>query len=279
MNWDDLRIVRAVYETGSYAAAATQLQIDETTVSRRLARLQRDLGVSLFDAQDGVRTPTDNCETIIAHTISMAEHADAIKTVSDGAPPISRRRIAATDSVSAYVLAPNAPAFLNSNPNIILEFKASTENIDFSRWQADIAIRLSKPEKGDFLVSKLAEFDLFLCMPARRKTREEVLICAYPEELDATPETKMLLQRGLHQKARCTTKNLAVMNELLRTQTCAGILPSYMCKDLTRTKDFDVEKLPQRRSAWLLVQRHLRDDVATRAVIDWIKTCFAAIKV
>lgn len=278
MNWDDLRVVRAVYETGSYAAAAAQLRIDETTVSRRLARLQRDLGMSLFKAQDGVRIPTDDCETIVAHAISMADHANAIERVHDGAPTISRRRIAATDSVSAYVLAPNAPAFLSDNPNIILDFKASTENVDFSRWQADIAIRLSKPEKGDFLVSKLAEFDLFLCTPARRKVPEEVLICAYPEELDETPETKILLKRGLHQKARCTTKNLAVMSELLHTQSCAGILPSYMCEDLIDNGDFKAEKLPRRRGAWLLVQRHLKDDIATRAVIDWIKACFAGIK-
>ena len=53
MNWDDLRVVRAVFETGSYAAAAMRLDIDETTVSRRLARLEGDLAVRLFEAQDG----------------------------------------------------------------------------------------------------------------------------------------------------------------------------------------------------------------------------------
>ena len=39
MNWDDLRIIQAVRHEGSYTGAATTLRIDETTVSRRLARM------------------------------------------------------------------------------------------------------------------------------------------------------------------------------------------------------------------------------------------------
>jgi DNA-binding transcriptional LysR family regulator len=55
MNWDDLRIAVAVHQSGSYAGAGSTLKIDETTVARRMARLQRDLGIPLFKAVDGVR--------------------------------------------------------------------------------------------------------------------------------------------------------------------------------------------------------------------------------
>src|SRR5947207_2945394 len=58
MNWDDLRIIAAVRDEGTYAGASTRLRIDETTVARRLARIQRTLGVTLFEAVDGVRKPT-----------------------------------------------------------------------------------------------------------------------------------------------------------------------------------------------------------------------------
>ena len=44
MNWDDLRIIAAVRDEGTYAGASARLRIDETTVGRRLARIQRDLG-------------------------------------------------------------------------------------------------------------------------------------------------------------------------------------------------------------------------------------------
>ena len=82
MNWDDLRVVRAIYQTGSYAAAARELAINETTVPRRLARLERDLGVRLFDARDGQRRPTAHCEEIVALSASMA--GDAERIAADG---------------------------------------------------------------------------------------------------------------------------------------------------------------------------------------------------
>ena len=50
MNWDDLRIIAAVRDEGTYAGASARLKIDETTVGRRLARVQRMLGLRLFEA-------------------------------------------------------------------------------------------------------------------------------------------------------------------------------------------------------------------------------------
>jgi DNA-binding transcriptional LysR family regulator len=62
MNWDDLRIITAVRNEGTYAAAGARLRIDETTVSRRLARIERVLEITLFEAIDGVRRPTPDCD-------------------------------------------------------------------------------------------------------------------------------------------------------------------------------------------------------------------------
>ena len=38
MNWDDLRIVAAIRDEGTFAGASARLRIDETTVGRRLSR-------------------------------------------------------------------------------------------------------------------------------------------------------------------------------------------------------------------------------------------------
>ncbi|WP_084115677.1 helix-turn-helix domain-containing protein [Paracoccus sphaerophysae] len=44
MNWDDLRVVSAIYKAGSFARAAQALHLDETTIGRRLARIEAALG-------------------------------------------------------------------------------------------------------------------------------------------------------------------------------------------------------------------------------------------
>ena len=74
MNWDDLRIIAAIRDEGTYAGASARLRIDETTVARRLARLQRALGFNLFEAVDGSRKPTRRCEDVLAHVQAMSRH-------------------------------------------------------------------------------------------------------------------------------------------------------------------------------------------------------------
>ncbi|MDJ0949108.1 MAG: LysR family transcriptional regulator [Alphaproteobacteria bacterium] len=280
MNWDDLRIARAVYQTGSFAAAAARLRINETTVARRLARLQEDLGVTLFEAVDGVRRPTAHCKEVVALAETMASQAERIARIGaldEG--PVGRRRVATTDSVATEVLAPRAAAFLAENPGISLDFLASTENVNFSRWEADLAIRLGKPDRGDFVISKLADLSLYLFAPAKAASDGRELVCAYPDELDATPESQYLMGLGLHQRARCTTKNLLVVKRLIRSKQCSGILPSFMCGDLIGDKSLKATKLPEPRGVWLLIQPHLKDDPATRAVIAWIRDCFASLEI
>src|SRR5262245_17948623 len=71
MNWDDLRILAAVQECGTYAAASKALKLDETTVGRRLSRLETSLGLKLLDAVDGRRCPTQAAQGLLRHLEAM----------------------------------------------------------------------------------------------------------------------------------------------------------------------------------------------------------------
>ncbi len=276
MNWDDLRVVRAVFRSGSYSAAARALGVNPTTVPRRLARLERDLRVTLFEAVDGGRRATPQCREILAISESIAEQVQSIEQVGDGTDlPAERRRIAATDSMSACLFAPRLPSFLAENPGIAVDLLASTENIDFSRWQADVAVRLRRPEKGDFVLARLTDFDLYFCEPAAADG--DLVVCAYPEDLDHTPESRFLMKRGLQNRARCRTKNVLVTTRLLASGRCAAVLPSWVCSDLHDDASLRLTRLPEKRSAWLLIQRHLKDDPATRLLVDWIRECAASV--
>lgn len=277
MHWDDLRVVRAVYKTGSYAAAARSLGINETTVPRRLARLERDLGLTLFDAVDGSRRPSAVCERIVALSEPIASQTAKIESIAgDASIPVERRRITATDSVATHLIAPRLAQFLERNPGLSIELLPSTANVDFSRWEADIAIRLKRPEKGDFVVSKLADFELFYVAPAAG-TGANGLVCAYPEDLSATPESKYLAETARSHRARLFCKNLLVNERLIRSLSCAGVLPGYMCRDLIDDDRYRCEKLPQTRSAWLLIQRHLRAESTTRRLVEWLRECAAEL--
>src|SRR5436305_469897 len=151
MNWDDLRIVAAVRDEGSFAGASARLRIDETTVGRRLARIERALGLRLFEAVDGVRKPTRQCEMVLTHVQAMEAHAAEIGRVGEGLPgPAGRFRIASTNAVAEEILSPRTARFLADHPGLILQFLTSRENVKLSSWQAYLAIRLRMPNTGTF---------------------------------------------------------------------------------------------------------------------------------
>jgi DNA-binding transcriptional LysR family regulator len=273
MNWDDLRIIAAVRHEGTYAGASARLKIDETTVGRRLSRIQRTLGLRLFEAVDGVRKPTRQCEMVLAHVQAMAAHVAEIDRIGENLPgPVGRLRIASTNAVASEVLSPRAGRFLVQNPGLTLQFLTSSENVKFSRWEADLAIRLRKPDKGDFAISKLADVRLYFIEPAGSDV--EPVVCAYPDELDQIPEAQFLKGRGLQARARCITDNIGVIRTLIQDHLAVGVLPEYSCEALLADRRLRATLLPKRRDVWLLVQNHLKRDPAARVAIDWVRGCF-----
>ena len=57
-NWDGIRFFLAVLETGSFSGAAERLKVDQTTVGRRLAEMEKRLGAKLFDRHGKGMRPT-----------------------------------------------------------------------------------------------------------------------------------------------------------------------------------------------------------------------------
>jgi DNA-binding transcriptional LysR family regulator len=251
--------------------------MDVTTVGRRISRIQRSLGVTLFEAVNGVRIPTKHCETVLAHIEAMAGHAKQIDRVGESLPgAIGHFRIASTNSVAEDILAPRASMLLEENPGLSLQFLTSSQNVKFARWEADLAIRLRKPDKGDFTISKLADVRLYFIEPAAEFDIRPV-VCGYPQYLDPVPEAQFLKTRGLNQRARCITDNVRIIKTLIQTHHAIGILPEYVCGEMLADRRYKATPLPRRRDVWLLVQNHLKRDRAARAVIDWVRQCFPGI--
>jgi DNA-binding transcriptional LysR family regulator len=274
MNWDDLRIVAAIRDEGTFAGASARLRIDETTVGRRLRRIERALGVRLFEAADGLRRPTAPCERVLAHVEAMAGHVAGISRLRENLPGVTGRfRIASTNAVAEEILSPRAAALLAQHPSLALRFLTSSENVKFSRWQADLAVRLRKPEKGDFTISKLGELALYLFEPAAGSEADPV-ICGYPDDLGSIPETQFLKARGLQEHSRFVSDNVRVIRTLVQSHRAIGVLPEYLCGELLADRRLRATPLPRGRDVWLLVQNHLKRDAAARVVIDWIRGCF-----
>ncbi|HEX2889716.1 LysR family transcriptional regulator [Vineibacter terrae] len=279
MNWDDLRIILAVRDGGTYAAAAASLRIDETTVARRIARAQKALGVTLFDAVDGRRRPTSAGVEVVSRIEAVARQVDAIGHIGQTRDALTGSfRIASTASLAEEVLAPRAVEFLQQNAGISLHLVTASENVNFSRWEADFALRLRRPERGDFTIAKLGDYSLWLLMPRHHADDDRLVICSYPEDLAFTPESRHLRAEGLQAASRLVTDQARIIREAVASGGAAGILPEYLCRDLREHPGLIATRLRDTRPIWLLMQSHLKRDAAAQAVLAWLRRCFAPFR-
>ncbi|TWT09472.1 LysR family transcriptional regulator [Reyranella sp. CPCC 100927] len=279
MNWDDLRIILAVRDGGTYAAAASSLRIDETTVARRIARAQKTLGVTLFEAVDGRRRPTSAGAAIVNRIETVARQIGEIRRIGQTQEGLGGNfRIAATASLAEEILAPQTGDFLRQHPGIRLQVVTASENVNFSRWEADFALRLRQPQRGDFTISKLGEYRLWSFKPSHRADGNPPIVCAYPDDLAFTPESRHLDAAGLQGTARLVTDRVRIIRALVASGNAMGILPEYLCADLRSNPALIATRLREMRPIWLLAQNHLKRDQAAQAVVAWLRGCFAAFR-
>ncbi|MBU3030716.1 LysR family transcriptional regulator [Paracoccus marinaquae] len=274
-NWDDLRIISAVCDTASFTRAARILQLNETTVSRRVARLESLLGLTLFDAVDGVRRPTDACRAIMMDLRDMEGAVEAIHRKLRHSDYTSRKfRLTTISSIAEYYLAPHLNTLLADLPELILGIDASDQNADMSRWEADFAIRLGRPANGAFLMRRIGVMTFSLVRPAGGETGDPLLI-TYPEALAETPEMKALLGAQSARYVRLETSSHEVIRRVLRDGGGVGVLPDFMLAGLREDPRLAIASLTVEREIWLLTQPHLRSDPMARHISEWCAELFA----
>jgi DNA-binding transcriptional LysR family regulator len=160
MNWDDLKMFRAVAATGSVRRAGTQLRVSHSTVSRRLDALEGDLGVRLFDRLPGGYRPTP----------AGAEILELTNDVSDAVHRIERRlagqdnrltgeiRVTAPDLLAYGVLMPVLGRFNELYPEIVISLNTSYEIADLNKREADVAVRITETPPGHLVGRRVANY-------------------------------------------------------------------------------------------------------------------------
>ncbi len=145
MNWDDLRIFLAVARGGLISSGARKLELQHSTVSRRMRKLEQDIGVRLFDKVPSGYELTDAGETL-ART---AEHMEREVLAVDGSligrdlRPSGLLRVTAIDNMATTVLMPLFAGFSRAYPDVVLRLMTSNSDVSLARREADVAIRLT----------------------------------------------------------------------------------------------------------------------------------------
>lgn len=161
MDWDAIRIVLAVARTGSFAGAARVLDVDQTTVSRRIATVEKQLRVRLFDRLTTGYVATPEAASVLEHAFRMEEEALALERRLLGqdqrlAGPL---RVTVSDAVATYLLLPHLGSFRARYPAIELELVISNDALNLGARQADVAVRVTTRAPETLIGRKVATVD------------------------------------------------------------------------------------------------------------------------
>jgi DNA-binding transcriptional LysR family regulator len=162
-DWEQHRAFLAVLREGSLSGAARALDIAQPTVRRRIADLENRLGIALFTrAPDGL-VPTDAALRLREHAEAMELAAAAFArgaTHSDGIAGIVR--VSASDIIAIEVLPPIFAELRRRHPALVIALSPSNRNEDLLHREADVAVRMVRPEQNALVARRIGSVELGL---------------------------------------------------------------------------------------------------------------------
>lgn len=155
VNWDDLRVFLAVARSGSISSGARQLDLQHSTVSRRMRKLEQDLGVRLFDKVPSGYALTTAGESLVQAADRMEREVLSVDGTLSGKDlkPSGPLRVTAVDNMATTVLMPMFTAFSRCYPEVTLHVMVSNSDVSLAQREADVAIRLTNTPP-DTLIGK-----------------------------------------------------------------------------------------------------------------------------
>ncbi len=145
MHWDDLRVFLAVAREGSISGGAKRLNVQHSTVSRRIKSLEAQLGTTLFERKkSGFELSEAGKELAFSAERIEREVLGLEGTLSNHDDTAAGElTVAAINNMASTILLPIFARFSRAQPEIRLHVQVSNKYVSLAERQADIAIRLT----------------------------------------------------------------------------------------------------------------------------------------
>lgn len=157
MEWDDLRCFLVVARGGGLSGAARDLGISPQTAGRRIAALEATLGVPLFVRHPSGYRLTEDGRAMLGDAEKVEETMRRLRdnAAARGGDVAGVVRLAAPETLTTNLLLPALRPLLDRYPALTLEVVTGIDTIGIARGEADIALRLVRPDKGALTVRKV----------------------------------------------------------------------------------------------------------------------------
>ncbi len=159
LDWSLVQAFLAVAETGSLSAAARATGSSQPTLGRQIQTIETALGVELFRRHAKGLALTETGQAMLPAAEAMREAAGQMALIAAGEDRGVEGNVRLTASVvmSHFVLPPILAGLRSDEPGITVELVASDSSENLLFREADIAVRMYRPEQLDMVTRHVAD--------------------------------------------------------------------------------------------------------------------------
>jgi DNA-binding transcriptional LysR family regulator len=286
-DWDAARVFLEVVRCGSFRSAAERLDLSINVVRRRIDDFERQIGATLFTRDVHGTRLTDEGSLVVAAVERMeAASFDLLRAGDSVANTLAGEvRVAITEGLGTFWLAPRLVEFQQSFPNIVIDLRCAMRSADVSRHEADVAIHLSRPDTLDVKLVKLGRMHVMFFA-----SQKYIDTFGAPKTAEELVKHRLVLQVADQTAARETFEGWFPGHSLhdlvvMRTNVSSanywavangagiGVFPTYACALGGKIVPLDIE-LRRPFDIWLSYHPGSGRIPRVRSMIDWLVEAF-----
>lgn len=289
----DQAVLAGIIRHGGFAAAARELGLTKSALSKRLSKLEARLGVKLVRRTTRSVALTEAGQHYYRHALTALE---AIADAENAArqyleQPTGPVRLVAPMAFGRLHLAPALPRFLDAHPGLSIDLVLDDRLGEADRTEHDFALRTAMPAHGATIVKRLAPLRSVVCAapgyfdrrprPDRPEdlSRENCLTFSQSPRVD---EWQFLTPGGTTVAVPVTGSLKANNSEALCDMVRLGLgiarLPTFVAGSLIRSGALDLllpDHVMPARTLFAAYDPSLRGTPVARALTDFCTTTFS----
>ena len=240
LNWDDLQFLLAIRSCGSASSAARKLGVDKATVARRVSNLEQELGVRLLLRQATGWRATAAGERAASVAREIDRHIAVLRAGYAAEPGAPRTPVSATAPhwFCTELLLPALPKLIAEGPWLDVSVAATSRVLNLPQREADVALRNSRPEHGEFVVRRAGELGSALYASRKYAKRHAVpthhddwvqhRVVGYVDRLTYVPGFRWFDELGARSAGTIRTDDAQALAAAIKAGVGIGVVPCFL---------------------------------------------------
>jgi DNA-binding transcriptional LysR family regulator len=234
MQWDDIRYFLALKRAGNLSAAARELNIRHTTVSRRVEALEHALGVKLFDRLPRGWVPTEEGEALWPQAVEMERQALGLSRSALGqSGETGSVRVAAPPVLLSHFLIARLGSWADQHPGVRVHLISASGATNLMDGEAELVLRIGLPiHQNDLLKRSLGQvgYGLYGTCDQVELRESERRYVGFDESMSGSSQTRWLKEAAQEGPLSLLSNDLEVLYQAARFGWGLAVLPHFLAR-------------------------------------------------